>query len=112
VRAEESDIDTGRGAPPGALAMVLPRTRIRLVQTEADAASLQSSRALEYQSPRRSPRAVLKPVRGGFKLPGRLSTALGEVMEMLIATSGTLVVVIILLVMAMMMRTIRALLHR
>jgi hypothetical protein len=41
-----------------------------------------------------------------------LAIAVGEVVEILIATSGTLVVVIILLAMAMMMRAVRTLLRR
>jgi hypothetical protein len=112
VRTKETEVERGMGARSHALSIVAPSAHFRLLQANPRSASRQSDWALQYQSPRRVPREDVMPVSDGFRFSGRLSLAMGEFVEILIATSGTLVVVIILLAMAMMMRAIRALLRR
>ena len=112
MRSQESDIKTAGRAHSRALAIVAPSVPIRLVQADPKMASRQGAWDLQYHGGRRVRRATITEVNDGFRFPGRLTMAVGEVVELLIATSGTLVVVAILLAMAMMMRAIRALLRR
>ena len=112
MRTHESDIKTGGGAQSRALAIVAPSARIRLVQANPETALRYGPWGLQYRCGRQVQRAPLTAVNDRFGFPGRLTIALGEVVEILIATSGTLLVVMILLSMAMLMRGIRTLLRR
>lgn len=112
MRTQHSDIKTTGSAHSRALVILTPSARMRLVPANPKAALRQSAWGLQYGSERRVQRAAATPAIDRFRFPGRLAMAVGEVMEILIATSGTLVVVLILLAMAMMVRAIRTLLHR
>jgi hypothetical protein len=112
VRTQESDIKTTGRAHSRALVIVAPSAHIRLVRAKPKMASRQGVWDSQYCRGERVQRAAVTAVNDGFKFPARLTMAVGEVVELLIATSGTLVVVAILLTMAMMMRAIRALLRR
>lgn len=112
MRTQESNIKTGGSAHSRTLAIVAPSARIRLLQANSMTALRESPWGLQYQSGQHVQRAPLGAVNKRFGISARLAIAVGEVVEILIATSGTLLVVMILLAMTMLMRAIRALLRR
>ncbi len=112
MRTEKSDIEPAGSAHSRALVIVAPSARFRLVTANPNTAMRQSAWGSQHRSGQRLQCAPVYAVNERFSFPGRLAIAVGEVEEILIATSGTLVVVIILLAMAMMMRAVRTLLRR
>jgi hypothetical protein len=112
VRTQQSEIKPAGSVHSRALAVVAPGAHVRLVTANPNTAMRQSAWGSQHRSGQRLQCATVNAVNGRFSFPGRLAIAVGEVVEILIATSGTLVVVIILLAMAMMMRAVRTLLRR
>lgn len=112
MNAEKHEIERGRNGHSRALAVVARSARFRIVETKPMTTSRQSTWALQSQTLHQVPRAGVTRAKDGFKLPGRLSVATGQVVEILVATSGMLVVVMVVLVMTMTLRGIRTLCRR
>jgi hypothetical protein len=104
MRANNIDVDMGGSAPSRALVIVARSDRFAPPRRTAWVAAL--------QTPQHLVRGDVAPAIHGLTLPERLRMITREIVEALIATSGVLVVVIIVLTMSLLLRAIRALLHR